>query len=190
MDLEPAKSGKTTLALSIGTFIPPANAQDPGRAVAPDYGFLYIRTVGGPTGKSGPFYGPFEHTTGKTFTTTDIPAGSYASVTLVYATELLDSSFQDIMILPDTDYIKVTSTNKFAQMLNGYASSATIKSVTIKPNKTNTISATLVPFCGPDSFNLDGMYQSKIFNLEKATRRFVRVEDVHTAPGASIDTLI
>ncbi|HHU36514.1 MAG TPA: hypothetical protein GXZ47_04705, partial [Treponema sp.] len=29
MDLEPAKSGKTTLALSIGTFIPPANAQDP-----------------------------------------------------------------------------------------------------------------------------------------------------------------
>lgn len=86
MDLDPATSGTTTVSFTAGTPKAPASS----RAVAPGLGYLYIRTIGGPAGSKGPGYGPFPLESGATFTTKDIPAGTYAAIGVLYATKELD----------------------------------------------------------------------------------------------------
>lgn len=213
MDLEPAKSGNTSVSFTIGTLIPPANALEnlqpvPGRAVAPDYGYLYIRTLGGPTGSKGPFYGPFRLSSGQTFTTTDIPAGTYDGIGILYATEPLESltgywndqkmTFTELMRLPDDQFALFSDgdpenegPSELDYLLDGYASGEMMSNVTIQANRSNTLKATLVPLCG-FSFNFDTMYSEYYVDyLEESTlrRQFFRIDEIHQIPGATLEGL-
>lgn len=208
--LEPAKSGTTSVSFTIGTLIPPANTlanltPAPGRAVAPDYGYLYIRTLGGAIGSKGPFYGPFRLESGKTFTTTDIPAGTYQGIGLLYATEPLESltgywndqemTFTELMSLPDTDFALFSDgdpadegPSPLDELLDGYASGEILQNVTIQANRSNTLSATLVPLCGL-SFNLDTMhseYYAEYMENSALRRQFFRLDEIHQIPGATL----
>lgn len=208
MDLEPAKSGTTTVALSIGTLIPPANAMAaldpiPGRAVAPDFGYLYIRTVGGPTGANGPFYGPYKLTTGKTFTTTDIPAGSYKGIAFMYATVPLDTreisyldspvTFRDLMSVSDAEFIEMTNggqVDPIGELVAGYASAEIVNNVTILANRINPITVTLVPVCSGSSIDLsNGPTYSETGNQNAFIRKFIAIEGIQAPSGQTVSTI-
>lgn len=159
--LEPAKSG-ARVSVSLDSFIPPTGTSS-GRAVAPDYGYLYIRTIGGPLGDTGPCYGPFRLSTGSTFTTTAIPAGSYAGIGILYATEPLEDrtasynnvnyTFIEIMLLPDSSFLDFTEGSGFTPsgfdtMIDGYASGFLLEGVTVYQGRDNVLSARLEPIMG------------------------------------------
>lgn len=215
MDLEPAKSGNTSVSFTIGTLIPPANALEnlqpvPGRAVAPDYGYLYIRTLGGPTGSKGPFYGPFRLSAGQTFTTTDIPAGTYDGIGILYATEPLESltgywndqkmTFTELMRLPDDQFVLFSDGDRpngeyseFEFMIDGHASGEMTRNVTIQANRNTTLRVRLLPMCAGNVLDLDTMHCSVILHSEAPqtmVRKFYEIRNVHHPQGTSLDTLV
>lgn len=209
MGMDPAKSGTTTVSLSIPSMVPPANAVAklnpvPGRAVAPGEGYLYIRTVGGPTGSKGPFYGPFPLASGSTFTTTEIPAGTYSHVGILYATEPLEGlsgwwneremTFTELMSLNDQDFLEFSDGEEenslFDEMIAGYASGEMIENVVIRANQANTIRARLVPFgVQVDSFiNLQaGIYDEN--PPPGRIRRYFEVTGVYQPDGTRLSSV-
>lgn len=167
LGLDPAKSGSTEVSFSVGE----ATA---GRLIAPGTGYLYIRTVGGPTGDNGPFYGPYQLSAGSVFTTTDIPAGSYDGFGILYATEPLGSlwnqslqvpfnsmNFTELMSLTDSDFIKFAFEGKtnvynpdltsFDILIDGRATAEMLENVRIVAGQRNVIAAKLMPVIGDNN---------------------------------------
>jgi len=134
------------------------------RAIVQGGGFLYIRTIGGPTGDKGPFYGPYPVSANSNFITTDIPAGQYTSMFILYSGEVLDGSyvidygvvgypFTALMSLPDSDFISFAGTNtptsqNLGDFFAGRVSFGEKQNVTLQAGKTTNISMTLVPVTG------------------------------------------
>ncbi len=168
---EPAWKASGSDAVVSLTINAPAVAQNDsdGRAVFLSPGYLYIRTVGGPAGEKGPFYGPYAVTPGKPFSTTDIPAGNYEGIGVLYADEKLDEktspdvlpeflgkTFAELMRLPDDQFMiftdKENETNGgFSSMdalIDGQATGQLIKKQTIVSGMWNTLKVTLTPICG------------------------------------------
>lgn len=83
--LEPSwkPEGKATITLDFSTSLQGNKGES--RAIVQGDGFLYIRTVGDSPSLIGKFYGPFEVSSGSVFSTTEIPAGTYASLAVIYA---------------------------------------------------------------------------------------------------------
>lgn len=84
--LEPSwKSDLPVVSVRLG---PAPAAND--RAIARGDGFLYIKTLGGPAESAGIFYGPYNVSFGKEFTTQELPAGAYKGAILLHASSALD----------------------------------------------------------------------------------------------------
>ena len=123
VSLSPAKSGGSKAALSLSLGMLQADASGTvSRAIVQGGGYLYIRTIGGPTGNSGPFYGPYPVSAGGTFTTEDIPAGSYDMIGFFYSATALDESksisvggstytFRQLMSLDDSRFTAIADSD-------------------------------------------------------------------------------
>ena len=208
MDLEPVKAGDTAVSFTIGTLLPPANAftlpdSAASRAVAPGLGYLYIRTVGGPTGSNGPFYGPFSLASGDTFTTTNIPAGTYEGIGILYATERLDDlttewegqtrTFAELMRLPDDKFKLLTDDADLVDgpapldlLLDGRASGEMLSPVTIVANKNNPLSLTLVPLCGASRIIMSEIPTENVYtetgDSNRIIRKFIEIDGIVLPP--------
>ena len=215
MDLEPAKAADTTVSFTIGTLLPPANAlvlQDSpsARAVAPGLGYLYIRTIGGPTGSKGPFYGPFSLASGDSFTTTNIPAGTYEGIGILYSTVSLNDltaewegstlTFAQLMRLPDDEFKLLTdgpeeseSPSILESLLDGIASGEMLSPVTIAANKNNPLSLTLVPICGPSSITMSEIPEDNIYtetgDPDRIIRKFIELDGIEVPTGYTMANL-
>lgn len=218
MDLDPASNGApraASLELKIAALVPPAGSFAGGspsvsgsRIVAPDYGYLYFRTIGGPVGSSGPLYGPFRINTGETFKTTAIPAGTYDGIGVLYATKPLEDlmievkgvtyTFTEMMRLPDEEFTAITDGNDsvegpspFDYLLDGWASGELVDNVTIVEGKANTLSVTLVPITGSGALNFAEGVDSISCEGDSAVleRRFLALEGVNPTTGYTINSL-
>ncbi|HKL85355.1 MAG TPA: hypothetical protein VJ861_03375, partial [Treponemataceae bacterium] len=159
------------------------------RALIQGEGFLYIRTVGSATGIKGSFYGPYTVLPGKTFSTTEIPAGSYTGLAVIYsATEANsvkvlwngeDFTFSQFMNLPDAEFMEVVDAGeeaeefKMEEFFDSDASGNMIQNVTITAGQENTVKITLEPMVqagnkGNFEGN-DGELQTLDFPLESET---------------------
>lgn len=206
MGLEPAKNGTTSVSFTFGS----ASSPRSGRAVAPGLGFLYIRTVGGPTGPKGALYGPFTIEPAETFTTTEIPAGTYTRFGVLYATEDLSArecdwdgrtmSFSELMRLPDDEFLLFTGDGEnteepsaFELLTDGLASGEMRDNVTIAANKKNQLTLTLVPICGESriamSEDLGETLYSETGAPDRLVRKFIQIGGVE-APTGSIAAYI
>lgn len=161
LGLNPAKSGSTEVSFPVGDALK-------SRTIAPGTGYLYIRTVGGPTGDNGPFYGPYQLSAGSVFTTNEIPAGSYDGFGILYATEPLEElntlfldqpysnqSFTQLMNLPDAEFKEFTdgdpqspTPSNFDNLVDGRATGEMLKNVRILAGQRNVIAAKLMPIIG------------------------------------------
>jgi len=176
----------------------------PPRAVAPGTGYLYIRTIGGPTGTDGPFYGPFTLASGQTFTSTEIPAGSYDGIGVLYATEPLDNlttewegqtmTFTELMRLPDDDFALITDGGEeegqekpFDLLLDGLASGELLENVTIVENENNTLSLTLVPICGSSIIAMSETPENNVYtetgDADRLIRKFIELDNILLPEG-------
>lgn len=158
-----ARNSAATVSLKLGSLDSPENAT--ARAIAQGSGCLYLRTVGGPTGDSGPFYGPYQVSSGGTFSTTDLPAGSYKGINLLYSANKLDETktfsynggtytFRQLMQQSDEALEAMMDENSsfdgeaLANFFDGEVSTGAIGKVTLTEGATTALSATLVPACG------------------------------------------
>lgn len=208
MDLEPVKAGDTAVSFTIGTLLPPANAlvlpdSPSARAVAPGVGYLYIRTIGGPTGSRGPFYGPFTLASGDTFTTTNIPAGTYEGIGILYATERLDDltaewegqtrTFAELMRLSDDKFKLLTDGHEESEdpspldlLLDGRASGEMLSPVTIAANRNNPLSLTLVPICGTSGVTMSEIPENNVYtetgDPDRIIRKFIELDGIVLPP--------
>ena len=215
MDLEPAKAGNTSVSFTIGTLLPPADVlvlpdSPSARAVAPGLGYLYIRTIGGPTGSKGPFYGPFPLASGDSFTTTSIPAGTYEGIGVLYATERLTDltmewedeilTFAQLMSLPDDEFKLLTDSPEESEtpshldtLLDGIASAEMVSPVTITANRNNPLTLTLVPVCGSSSITMSDIPENNIYtetgDPDRIIRKFIELEGIEVPAGYTIENL-
>lgn len=190
--LEPAwkkTGGKTTFRVDF------SGASDSARAISDGTGYLYIRTVGGPTGDKGPAYGPYTVTTGGVFATTDIPAGTFEKFCILYSAIRLDTlaGFNEIFKLPDADFIAqaFTEDNEFEQIISGSASGHIVENFTVQEGVINTIDAVLIPMTGPLEVDLSASNVVSGLPVSEATvKKFIRLSNVNTAGNANLDTLV
>jgi hypothetical protein len=174
-----------------------------GRAIVQGGGYLYLRTVGGPTGTSGPFYGPYTVSAGGTLTTTDLPAGSFKFIGILYSATILDETktftyngsivtFRQLMRLDDSAFDTLTSGNDsignaLDEWFAGEVSGAIVPSVTLKAGETTNVSATLMPFTGP-SYRIDlaSMQSVPLPVTSSMTRKFYRLEGLSAPAGSKM----
>lgn len=187
-----------------------ASSPRSGRAVAQGPGFLYIRTVGGPVGTKGSLYGPFPVASGETFTTTEIPAGTYTRFGVLYATEDLATregewdgrsmTFAELMSLPDDEFLLFTGDGEdregpsaFELLIDGLASGEMRENVTIKAHKKNQLQLTLVPICGESRVAMsEGLGETPYYEsgaADRLIRKFIRIDGVE-APTGSVASAI
>lgn len=207
MDLDPAKAGTTSVSFVIGT----GNPQSPGRAVAPGLGYLYIRTIGGPVGDKGPLYGPFPLASGSAFTTKDIPAGTYSSFGIIYATRPLEDrtanwngssrTFTELMRLPDEEFILFTDEggeseepSGFELLVDGFVSGELVQNVIIKKDKVNQLALTLVPVCGDSrvafSATPGAIVYTEAGNPDALIRKYVKLEGIVVPTGYTLSNVV
>ncbi|MBN1616166.1 MAG: hypothetical protein JW875_02545 [Spirochaetales bacterium] len=200
LDLDPAPSGKATVSLTMASLPYTATAsQGSSRAVVQGSGYLYIRPLGGPAG-TGPkgYLGPYTITPkdasqGGTaeFSTTDIPAGVYDGLALLYSANKIDdlevtlggakTTFANVFGLSDAQFLAAfeaedsSGIKVVSRALGGQASGAILKNVTIQAGKKNPLAAVLEPFT-PYVYNvLSGGY-SFTPSAPGSQRVFVRVQ--------------
>lgn len=195
---EPAwkgKSGKATLSLQFTTIDSLARADSSDRAIIQGDGYLYIRTVGGPTSSSGPLYGPYHLTQDEKFETTEIPAGTYVNIAFLYVATNVDSAkamyngkeytFRELMSLPDAEFNIITGGNNsetespFDQILDGNASGKLYGKVTINEGTVNSLKMTMEPITGSKSSMT--LWETNSLELtsdgKTLVRKFIRLED-------------
>lgn len=135
-----ASGGKATLSIRLGK---PASPSASPRLVVQNGGYLYIQT--GHDEGTAVLYGPWKVSAGDTFTTTDIPAGTYSAMHLIYTAEPLPDSEPIILIEDMTFSGELESRLDVYEMTLDSVSLATITDVTIIEGTTNVLKATLLP---------------------------------------------
>ncbi len=211
---EPAwksKAGKASISISFSTMQGPSLASSSSdRAVFQGSGFLYIRTVGGPVGASGPLYGPFALSSGQTFETSEIPAGDYTNVVFIYTAKNVDAekatysgaeyTFRQLMLLSDDVFSAIigdTNTeHPLDAILDGNATGKKYGPLTITESVTNSLVMTLTPITG-SSFAVDMNNTKNITLVGDSTtlvRRFIRLANVGfngtPPPSANLSDLV
>ncbi len=179
--------GATTFALDL------SQSFSGSRALSSGTGYLYIRTVGGPTGDKGPVYGPYTIGSAGIFSTTDIPAGTYEYFCILYAAAPLDAlpGFTDLIKLPDADFKTqaMGDTGLLDDIVEGRASGYIESGFTVNQGMINTLNAVLTPMTG--SLTLDASATNPVIGLPAAApaeKRFVALRNLNTA-GTAYDTL-
>lgn len=140
------------------------------RALVQGGGFLYIRTIGSPSGSAGKFYGPFRISSG-VFSTTEIPAGEYDGLGVIYAsTEPKQEKiswndkayrFEEFMNLPDAEFKE--SAFPMEDFFDSDASGNMVENVTIVAGKENTVELTLEPMVSDANW---GSFEQSCASLE------------------------
>ncbi len=195
LGFEPAWKGKTdttAIAFQLATPDLPSSSSY-ARAIALGGGFIYIRTIGGPSG-NGTMYGPYRVASGAVFETTDVPPGTYDGIGVLYAPEPLESKhivyptvdtpFATLMRMSDADFGTFSDgeSSKFNEMLDGDVSGFKLNNVTLKSGTTNTLKLTLAPITGPASTVIIG----NTINLSSSAtlkRKFIKVANVIPTVG-------
>lgn len=195
------RNSAATVSFGLGSIELPGSPG--GRAIVQGGGYLYLRTVGGPTGTAGPFYGPYTVPAGGTFTTTDLPAGSFKSIGILYSARILDETktfayngstvtFRQLMQLDDAAFDALTSGDNslgaaFEEWFAGEVSGALASSVTLKAGETTTVSATLVPFVGSSyRVDLSTTLSVPLPSTGTLTRKFYRLEGLSAPSGSKL----
>ncbi|HRR01677.1 MAG TPA: hypothetical protein P5286_02150, partial [Treponemataceae bacterium] len=161
MGLEPAKSGSTEVSFTINTL--PVVGSDgtvrSNRAIVPGGGYLYVRMIGGPTADTPLFLGPYRVTaSSSTVSITEIPAGQYDGMFLLYADRAVhDEQFDvkgktitlgEIFSLPDTDFrafVKGDDEYEVDVLLAGRASIGMVESPRVVEGVENSFPVTMIP---------------------------------------------
>ena len=193
--LQPAwkEKGKTAVSLKFSV-LPQATALSSSRAVAEGGGYLYIRTLGGPTGSKGPNYGPFTIAPGGEFKTTDIPAGTYSKgFAILFASDPIDG-IQDILNLEDDDFINAVSGSAFVESVAQSTASGFITGeFDVNEGQNNSLSVTLVPFVGAAAtVNMADMQSYTIASADQnaLTRKFLKLIEINAPSGVIITELV
>lgn len=198
-------SQKPLFSLELRQLTPSDDESGP-RAIAQGTGYLYIRTLGGPTGSSGPFYGPYSVSSGSTFTTTDIPEGSFSRFMILYSSERLDGSalfsfngaeyiFSALMGLPDSSFTQFAGTDNptskaLGDFFNGTVCVGESTGVTLSAGNTTSVSLTLVPISGSASTISVTGGASVPLTSSGSVKRFIRLEGITEPSMATITSLM
>lgn len=153
--LDPAKDTQTSVALHLNQLSLP-DGSTAGRAVIQGSGSLFIRTVGGPTGTLGPLYGPYPVSAGGTFETTDIPAGTYSKIAILFCayadpakTVMYNSSphtLIELLSLDDTLFTAlIAAATPIDDIIDGSGSQKVLDNVQLKAGVRNTLNITMMP---------------------------------------------
>ena len=161
MGLEPAKTDTTSVSLSFKVIAPlgSGGSTDAGRAIIPEGGYLYVRMLGGPTANTPRYLGPYQvRTKSSTISITDIPAGRYDGMFLLYADRAVHdeevtiegdaTTLGQIFSLPDTDFLAFVEGDDEYEvdvLLAGRASIAKIESPLVVEGKANSFPVTMIP---------------------------------------------
>ncbi len=152
--LDPAGSD-TVVSFSVSS---PLLVAAQGRAVFSSMQ-LYVRTIGGSTGSSGPLYGPYTVSAGK-FSTTEIPAGSYEYLFVIGFSQTPSADMISFLSQPDDALMADTeedptgedSTTALDDELDGYAVVGEFDGVTLPAGRTTSLSTTMLPVCGSQTY--------------------------------------
>ncbi len=192
--LEPASSaGNTELSLRLGGAAAMMSRSAADRAVFSGDGYIYIR-LGGVASGGQRLYGPYSATTGETFSTTEIPAGTYSFMAILYASQKIDGltymgasentySVSDVFQADDATFLTATDDN-FETAFEEATCGKIMYGVTLVAGRNNAITAVMDPLtvyvCSADF-----MYQTwsplSLGSPSSATtlvRRFVRIEGI------------
>lgn len=189
----PAKGGTATVRMNLSS---PLFSSADARAVFGGYGYIYLRTMGGPRGASGPAYGPFP-VVGGAAVITGIPAGAYSDILVLHSQKTLEGTsvtldgvsvpFVQAISLPDSEFTeRVMDTEDdegFPALIDGYGSEGKSGPVTLRSG-VNAISLTLVPMCASTStvaLTQSGTVFSGSFG--NTAQRFIRLELASTPEG-------
>lgn len=200
----PAGTGdrEATFSLRLSGLVYP-DGRDASRAIVQGPAYIYIRTVGGPTGSSGPYYGPYAVSSGASFSTTDIPAGSFSDMGIILSASKLDEAatflfkgsqytFPQLMRLSDAEFLELTGDGGSGsgigldEFFNGEASGGLTGPVTLRQGQTTNISAVLFPFTG-SAYRIN-LYASQTMVLPARSslgRKFYELEGVPSLNGSS-----
>jgi len=170
--LEPAKSGadgKTTVSFSFSNVNNPASAAA-GRAIVPGSKYLYLRF-------DGTVYGPYTVSAGETFATTDIPAGTYSSLLVLFSTVEVDKVYLSTM----TDPVSLEA------LVSSEGSWCLKNSVLIRQNAVTALEVTLIPVvCADDTADFatgmsPSLFQTLPFGAgDPGVHGFFRLSDIQT----------
>ncbi len=186
--LEPANNGTATVSISIaslpGYVAVPRVASAPERAVVQGGGYLYIRMLGGPSGTGAKeYYGPYA-VSGPEFITSDIPAGSYDGMFVIYAAEpvhgntlsALDTSVEDFLALPDGQF--VDSLGDFTPLDDGMNDSSSVgltPPLVLYPRTITPVFMTLRPVTNETQPAVEGVMVGNGEEQDLRNRVFARI---------------
>ena len=161
MGLEPAKTDTTSVSLSLTVMSPlgSGGSTDAGRAIIPDGGYLYVRMLGGPTADTPLFLGPYRVTaSSSTVSITEIPAGQYEGMFLLYADSIVHNeevtiegvatTLGQIFSRPDKDFLAFVEGDDEYEvdvLLAGRASIGMVESPRVVEGKANSFPVTMYP---------------------------------------------
>ncbi len=159
-------AGKTQVEFAVTAPFAPLST-DADRAVAPGVNYIYLRTIGGPTGSRGPAYGPYQVAAipgqAAKLTITDLPAGDYSRLMVLCSTVPLDAEtwiwndtpwlFRDLMRVSDAEFLSLVQGNPgefsvFDNHIGGRASAGELRSVRLLAGVPLRLQLTLRPVCG------------------------------------------
>ncbi len=145
-----------------------------GRALSANAGFLYLQA--GITAETAKLYGPYPVSAGATVTITDLDAGTYPAISLLFVADLPSSPLSPI--IPETqsaEGMRLATQTALADSpgVRDAASVGYVADFTVVWGKNNAIKASLVPLTALEP-NTDGFVD--IAGLPSGvTRRFVKV---------------
>ena len=187
--LEPAgNSDKTVFCLQLGGVTGTPSGSSDGRALVQGGGYLYIQT--GLTLSDAKIYGPFDVVPSVAFETTEIPAGDYPFMALVYVKNP-DTNAHTSPIIPADQTSAAFLTALQTLWLNDTdtretASFALLKDVSLRSNQTNTVSSTLLPVT--TTVAVSSAYLTGTANT--VTKRFLKLTGVSAGFATSGNTLM
>ncbi len=212
-----AESGAATLTIRIGSLVTSeslANAAvdlTSARAVIQGGGYLYVRTLGGPADDSGPFYGPYTVGADATCRITDIPAGIYTGMGILYSGVSLEErsfyyndmplTFVELMRLPDAEFNALSTgtvvdnvyhPSPFENLLDGDASGEMLKDVNLAAGKENSFRLRLKPMTGGEKVVFTGQTGAVTHMVTPTAaiqRKFIALEGISAPLGYSIVSL-
>jgi hypothetical protein len=198
--LVPASSRESaaTVSLKLGSL--DATGNSTSRAIVQGGGYLYLRTIGGPTGDSGPFYGPYTVSSGEIFSTTDLPAGTYKGIAIFYSANKLDETktfsynggtytFRQMMQLGDDVLMSKDNSidgTAFMDFFGGEVSTGVTKEATLAAGSTTALSATLIPICGGNNFIVAGNTGYALPSASTLVKRFYGVYSINPVKDTTI----
>ena len=173
------------------------------RAIVQGSGYLYIRTIGGSSSSGSSFYGPYPVSAGASFSTADIPAGTYSTVGFFYSAVEIDESasfsydgseysFHDLMRIDDAKFLALmdgdSDTKKaLADSFGGNVSAGKVSNVTLTAGQSTSVAVVLTPFTGSSyGLYLPSAQSMTVSSKDSMARKFFRFDGLTVKSGEDI----